>query len=69
MHHPNPKAVVEQFVSFIERLDWHQLPGGWTELPVVGVFATRVRKIAKWPDFFNPATIQNGFAAASEGSS
>lgn len=48
---------------FLERLDRHQLSGGWAELPVVGVFVVRDGKIVEWRDYFDFATIQNGFAA------
>lgn len=51
-------------VVFVERLDRHQLPGGWAELPVVGVFEVRDGLIAHWRDYFDAATIQRGFAAA-----
>lgn len=50
---------------FMERLDRHHLKGGWAELPVVGVFEVRDGKIAKWRDYFDLPTIQNGFAANS----
>lgn len=52
---------------FMERLDRHQLAGGWAELPVVGVFELRDNKIAVWRDYFDLATIQNGFAAVAGG--
>lgn len=48
---------------FLERLDRHQLSGGWAELPVVGVFVVRDGKIVEWRDYFDFATIQNVFAA------
>lgn len=48
---------------FLERLDRHQLSGGWAELPVVGVFVVRDGKIVEWRDYFDFATIQNAFAA------
>lgn len=69
MNHPNPKAIVEQFMSFMERLEQHQLRGSLTELPVVGAFEIRDHKIAKWRDFFDLKAIQNGFSAASRGAS
>lgn len=56
-------------IVFLERLDRHELPGGWAELPVIGVFEVRDGKIAKWRDYFDLATIQNGFIAASGGAS
>lgn len=34
MIHLDPKAIVEQFMSFSERIDRHQLAGGWAGLPV-----------------------------------
>ncbi len=60
-------VAVNECTVFMERLDRHQLPGGWAELPVVGVFEVRDGKIARWRDYFDLATIQNGFAAASGG--
>ena len=38
---------------FVERLDRHQLPNGWAELPVTGVFAVRDGKITHWRDYFD----------------
>jgi len=58
-------TAVDGSTVFMERLDRHQLPGGWAELPVVGVFEIRDHKIAKWRDYFDMATIQEGFAAFS----
>ena len=60
-------TAVEDSTVFIERLDRHQLPGGWAELPVIGVFEIDGHKISKWRDYFDLATIQNEFAAASGG--
>jgi limonene-1,2-epoxide hydrolase len=48
---------------FLERTDRHQLARGWVELPVVGVFVVREGRIVEWRDYFDFATIQNGFAA------
>jgi limonene-1,2-epoxide hydrolase len=56
-------TAVNGSTVFMERLDRHQLPGGWAELPVVGVFEVRDNKIAEWRDYFDLATIQNGFAS------
>lgn len=50
-------------VVMMERLDRHRLPGGWAELPVVGVFEVHDGKITRWRDYFDLATIRNGFAA------
>jgi len=44
---------------FVERLDRHQLPNGWVELPVTGVFTVRDGKITHWRDYFD----MNVFAA------
>ena len=65
MNHPDPNAFVEQLMSFTERLDRQQLPGGWTELPVAGPFGIRDRKSTKCRDYFALATIHNGFVPAS----
>ena len=62
-------VAVNGSTVFMERLDRHQLPGGWAELPVVGVFELRDDKIASWRDYFDLATIQNGFAAAATANS
>ena len=48
-------------VVFLERLDRHQLPKGWVELPVTGVFEVRDGRIASWRDYFDYATIERGF--------
>lgn len=56
-------TAVEESTVFMERLDRHQLPGGWVELPVIGIFEIRDGKIAKWRDYFDLGTIQNGFAS------
>lgn len=62
------KAAAENGTTvFMERLDRHQLKNGWAELPVVGVFELRDGKIAKWRDYFDLATIQNGFASLMQG--
>lgn len=58
-------TAVNGSTVFMERLDRHQLPGGWAELPVVGVFEVRGNKIALWRDYFDMATIRNGFASHS----
>ena len=44
---------------FVERLDRHQLPNEWVELPVTGVFTVRDGKITHWRDYFD----MNVFAA------
>jgi limonene-1,2-epoxide hydrolase len=50
-------------VVFMERLDRHHLPKGWTELPVTGVFEVHDGLITKWRDYFDFATIERGIAA------
>lgn len=59
-------VAVHDDVVFVERLDRHQLPGGWVELPVVGVFEVRDGRIAAWRDYFDLATLQRGFAGAGQ---
>ncbi len=49
-------------VVFVERLDRHRLPGGWAELPVVGVFEVRNGEITAWRDYFDLPTLQRAFA-------
>ncbi|XOV86384.1 MAG: limonene-1,2-epoxide hydrolase family protein [Pseudomonadota bacterium] len=44
-------------VTFIERLDRHQLPGKWIELPVTGVFEVNEGLITYWRDYFDLATL------------
>lgn len=51
---------------FVERLDRHELPGGWAELPVTGVFRVSDGRIAEWREYFDLATIVNGFAAVGQ---
>ena len=48
-------------VVFMERLDRHQLPKGWVELPVTGVFTVHDGLITTWHDYFDYATIERGF--------
>jgi limonene-1,2-epoxide hydrolase len=50
---------------FLERLDRHQLPNGWAELPVVGVFKVTDGKISEWRDYFDMSV----FVAQMEASS
>jgi len=56
------QIAAEGPVVFVERLDRHRLPGGWAELPVTGVFEVRDGRIAAWREYFDLATIQQGFA-------
>ena len=58
-------TAVNGSTVFMERLDRHQLSGGWAELPVVGVFDVRDNKIVAWREYFDLETIQNGFAAVA----
>lgn len=56
------KATAEtDDVVFMERLDRHQLPKGWVELPVTGVFTVHDGLITTWHDYFDYATIERGF--------
>lgn len=50
---------------YLERVDRHQFPNGWAELPVVGIFEVREGRIAAWRDYFDWATITNAIAAVS----
>ena len=52
-------------VVFMERLDRHQLANGWVELPVTGVFEVHDGLITAWRDYFNFATIEQGFTEKS----
>jgi len=42
----------------MERLDRHQLPKGWAELPVTGVFDVVDGQIVAWREYFDFATIE-----------
>ena len=57
--------IVSGEVVCLERLDRHELPKGWVELPVTGIFRVRDGKITEWRDYFDFPTIANGFAAMS----
>lgn len=46
-------------VVFLERLDRHQLPDKWVELPVTGVFEVNDGLITYWRDYFDLATIMS----------
>ena len=48
---------------FVERLDRHQLPNGWVELPVTGVFTVRDGKITRWRDYFDMNVFATQMAA------
>ncbi|MFZ9231533.1 MAG: limonene-1,2-epoxide hydrolase family protein [Ilumatobacteraceae bacterium] len=48
---------------FVERLDRHQLPNGWVELPVTGVFTVRDGKIIRWRDYFDMNVFATQMAA------
>ena len=48
---------------FVERLDRHQLPNGWVELPVTGVFTVRDDKITHWRDYFDMNVFATQMAA------
>jgi limonene-1,2-epoxide hydrolase len=48
---------------FVERLDRHQLPNGWAELPVAGVFTVRDGKITHWRDYFDMNVFATQMAA------
>ena len=50
---------------FLERLDRHQLPNGWAELPVVGVFKVENGKISEWRDYFDMSVFVAQMEAAS----
>jgi limonene-1,2-epoxide hydrolase len=47
---------------FVERLDRHRLPGGWAELPVVGVWEVREGRITAWRDYFDLRTLETALA-------
>ena len=51
-------------VVFMERLDRHQLPDKWVELPVTGVFEVNEGLITYWRDYFDLATIMNEWPQA-----
>lgn len=50
---------------FVERLDRHQLPNGWAELPVTGVFTVRDGKITQWRDYFDMNVFATQMAASA----
>ena len=47
---------------FMERLDRHQLPNGWAELPVAGVFEVVDGKITSWREYFDYSYIARQMA-------
>lgn len=49
-------------IVFMERLDRHELRGGWAELPVTGVFEVKDDLITSWRDYFDWNTITSEFA-------
>ena len=48
-----------------ERVDRFQLPKGWMDLPVAGLFVVREGKIALWRDYFDLAAFRTAMAAVS----
>ncbi len=48
---------------FMERLDRHQLPRGWAELPVTGVFEVVDGKISSWREYFDYRYIEQQMTA------
>ena len=48
-----------------ERTDRFRFPGGWLELPVVGVFEVHDGKITLWRDYFDLGMFQRGIAAVT----
>lgn len=52
-------------VVIVERLDRHHVASGWFELPVTGVFEVHDGQITLWRDYFNLATLDPMFAAAT----
>ena len=51
--------AVSDNTVFMERLDRHQLPDRWVELPVTGVFRVEDGLITEWRDYFDLATIMS----------
>ena len=51
---------------FIERLDRHHYPGGWAELPVVGVLEVHDGLITAWRDYFDLATLEQNLARVGQ---
>jgi limonene-1,2-epoxide hydrolase len=47
------RQVARDDVVMSERLDRFLLPGGWLELPVVGVFVVRDGRVVLWRDYFD----------------
>jgi limonene-1,2-epoxide hydrolase len=48
-----------------ERLDRFEMPQGWVEVPVAGVFELVDGKIALWRDYFDEATFRSQTAPRS----
>jgi len=57
-------TAAEGNTVFMERLDRHQLAGGWAELPVVGVFEVNDGRITAWRDYFDWNTIVKSYIGA-----
>ncbi|MDH3755206.1 MAG: nuclear transport factor 2 family protein [Acidimicrobiia bacterium] len=57
------RQVGAERTVFNERLDRFQMPTGWIELPVAGVFEVSDGKISLWRDYFDLATFQDQMAA------
>jgi len=46
-------------IVFNERLDRFEMPHGWIDMPVIGVWEVHDGKITLWRDYFDLATYRN----------
>ena len=56
---PVLRSATEGNLVFNERLDRFEMPHGWVELEVAGVFEVTDGEIRLWRDYFDLATFQN----------
>jgi limonene-1,2-epoxide hydrolase len=59
------RQAAEGSLVFNERVDRFEMPFGWIEIPVVGVWEVRDGRITLWRDYFDEATYRRQLPGAS----
>jgi limonene-1,2-epoxide hydrolase len=59
------RQAAEGDLVFNERIDRFELPTGWVEIPVSGVWEVRDGRITLWRDYFDAATFLRQLPGAS----
>jgi limonene-1,2-epoxide hydrolase len=61
------RQAAEGPLVFNERLDRFEMPFGWIEMPVTGVWEVHDGKITLWRDYFDEATYRRQLPGSSGG--